>query len=67
MTVNFRWMRSSLFASVDVMEFQTTEAYSTLALTKVEYNTNMHSRVEKLNVTLRIRPSNFNNNNADQS
>jgi hypothetical protein len=48
-----------LFASVDVMEFQTTEAYSTLALTKVAYNTNMHSRVEKLNVILRIKPSNF--------
>jgi hypothetical protein len=30
-------MRSSLLASVDVMEFQTTEAYSNLDLTKVKY------------------------------
>jgi hypothetical protein len=33
-------MRSSLLASVDVMEFQTTEAYSNLDLTKVKYNNN---------------------------
>jgi hypothetical protein len=37
-------MRSSLLASVEVMEFQTTEAYSNLDLTKVKYNTYRHSR-----------------------
>jgi hypothetical protein len=35
-----------LFASVDVMEFQTTEAYSTLDLTNAKYNISMHPRVE---------------------
>jgi hypothetical protein len=35
--VNFCWMRSSLLASVDVIEFHTTEACSNLGLTKVKY------------------------------
>jgi hypothetical protein len=30
-------MRSSLLASVDVIEFHTTEAYSILGLTKMRY------------------------------
>jgi hypothetical protein len=30
-------MRSSLLASVEVMEFQTAQAYSNLDLTKVKY------------------------------
>jgi hypothetical protein len=37
--VNFCWMRSSLLASVDVIGFHTTEAYSNLELTKVKYRT----------------------------
>jgi hypothetical protein len=48
MDVNFCWMCSSLLASVDVIEFHTTEAYSNLGLTKVKYKTNKHSREEKL-------------------
>jgi hypothetical protein len=44
--VNVFCIRSNLFASADVMEFQTTEAYSTLDLTTTKYNTSMHSRVE---------------------
>jgi hypothetical protein len=44
---NFRWMRSSLLASV---EFQTTETYSNLDLTKVKYSTYKHSREENLKV-----------------
>jgi hypothetical protein len=40
-------MRSSLLASVDVIEFHTTEAYSNLGLTKVKYKTYKHSREEK--------------------
>jgi hypothetical protein len=39
-------MRSSLLASVEEMEFQTTEAYSNLDLTKVKYSTYKHSREE---------------------
>jgi hypothetical protein len=42
--VNFCWMRSSILASVDVIEFHTTEAYSNLGLTKVKYETYKHSR-----------------------
>ena len=40
-------MRSSFLASVDVTEFHTTEAYSSLGLTNVEYNNNKQSRVEE--------------------
>jgi hypothetical protein len=46
--INFCWMRSSLLASVDVIEFQTTEAYSNLDLTEVKYSTYKHSREENL-------------------
>jgi hypothetical protein len=41
-------MRSSLLASVDVIEFHATEAYSNLGLTKVKYKIYKHSREEKL-------------------
>jgi hypothetical protein len=34
-------MRSSLSSSVDVTEFQTTDAYSTLNLTNEKYNMNI--------------------------
>jgi cellobiose-specific phosphotransferase system component IIB len=40
---NFCWMRSSSLASVEVIEFRTTEAYSNLDLTKVKYSTCKHS------------------------
>jgi hypothetical protein len=39
-------MRSSLLASVDVIEFQTTDAYSILDLTNVMYNRSIHSSDE---------------------
>jgi hypothetical protein len=52
-------MRSSVLASVDVIEFQTTEAYATLDLTRVKYNRYMHLRDEKENVMLRTRPKNL--------
>jgi hypothetical protein len=45
-------MRASLSASLDVKEFQTKNAYSTVDLTNVKYNMNIHSRDEKLKVTL---------------
>jgi hypothetical protein len=47
-------MRSSLFASVDIIEFQTTDAYSSLDLTNVIYNVSIHSRDGKLKVILLI-------------
>jgi hypothetical protein len=43
---NFCRMGSNILASVDVMEFQTTEAYSNLDLTKVKYSIYKHSREE---------------------
>jgi hypothetical protein len=46
----------SLLASVDVIEFQTTEANSSLDLINVIYNLSIHSRDEKLKVMLRTRP-----------
>jgi hypothetical protein len=49
-------MRSSLLASVHVIEFYTTEAYSKLGLTKVKYKTYKHSREEKLQVIEWIKP-----------
>jgi hypothetical protein len=51
------WMRSSLLASVDVTEFQTTDAYSSLDLTNVIYTLSIHSRDEKLKVMLQTRPN----------
>jgi hypothetical protein len=59
MSKNLHWMRSSLLALVDVIEFQTVEMYSSLALSEVKYNTYMHSRDEKLKVMLRTRPKNL--------
>jgi hypothetical protein len=50
-------MRSSLLASVDVIEFQTQDAYSSLDLTNVIYNLCIHSRDEKVKVMLRTRPN----------
>jgi hypothetical protein len=50
-------MRSSLFASGDVIEFQATDAYTSLDLTIVIYNVNIHSRDEKVKVMLRTGPN----------
>jgi hypothetical protein len=47
-------MRSSFMASVDVIEFQTIEAYSNLVLTNVKYSKYGESREENLNVVERI-------------
>jgi hypothetical protein len=56
-------MRSSVLASVVVIEFQTTEAYSSLDLTKVKYNIYIyiyrHSREENEKVKVRTSPSNL--------
>jgi hypothetical protein len=52
-------MRLSFLASVDVIEFQTTEAYSNLDLTNVKYSTYKQSREENLKVTERIMPNSF--------
>jgi hypothetical protein len=41
-------MGSSLLASVDVTEFQTTEAYSNLDLTNVKYSIYKHSTEENM-------------------
>jgi hypothetical protein len=43
-------MRSSLFASDDVIEFQTMDAYSSLDLIYVIYNVSIHPRDKKLKV-----------------
>ena len=48
-------MRSRFLASVDVIVFHISEAYSTLGLTSVMYNINKLSRFEK--VMVRIKPS----------
>jgi hypothetical protein len=50
-----------LLAPVDVIEFQTTEAYSNLDLTNAKYSTYMckQSREGNLKVVDRIRPSSF--------
>jgi hypothetical protein len=53
-------MRSSLLASVDLIEFQTTDAYSSLDLTNVVYNLSIHSTDEKLKVIIIIKSLNLN-------
>jgi hypothetical protein len=50
-------MRSSLLASVDVIEFQSMDTYSSLDLTNVIHSLSIHSRDEKLKVMLRTRPN----------
>jgi hypothetical protein len=49
-------MRSSFFASVEVIEFHTTDAYCNLGLTCEKYKVNKLSRVENEKVILRVRP-----------
>jgi hypothetical protein len=52
-------MRSRLLASVDVIEFQTMDAYSSLDIINAMYNLSIHSREDKLKVMLRTRPNSF--------
>jgi hypothetical protein len=52
-------MRSSLLAPVDLMEFQTTEACSSLDLTRVKYGWRRHSRDDKGKATQQSRPHNL--------
>jgi hypothetical protein len=56
---NFFCMPSSLLESVIVTEFQATDAYSSLDLTKAKYSIGRLSMVEKENVSLRINANNF--------
>jgi hypothetical protein len=48
-------MPSNLLASVDVIGFQATDAYSSLDPTNAIYNMCIYSRDEKVNVMLRTR------------
>jgi hypothetical protein len=57
--VNFHWILSSLAESVEVIEFQTTDAYSSLDRTSELYKTKRLSRVEKEDVMYRIKPNIF--------
>jgi hypothetical protein len=59
MAVNFLCMRSSILESVIVTEFQATEAYSSLDLTKAKYSISRLSIVEQESVSVRINPNNF--------
>jgi hypothetical protein len=59
MAANFLCTRSSLLESVVVTEFQATEAYLNLDLTKVKYSISRLSVVEKENVSVRINPNSF--------
>jgi hypothetical protein len=54
-------MRSSLLASVEVMEFHATEAYSNLGLTNVQYSIKRLFREE--NEKFNNNNNNNNNNN----
>jgi len=55
---NFCFMCSRFLVSVDITEFQATEAYSILGLIQVTYTNNKKSIVEKEYVTDRTKPSN---------
>jgi hypothetical protein len=50
-------MHSSLLASVVVMEFQTTETYSSLDLIKVKYNVYRQSSEENEKVKVQTSPN----------
>jgi hypothetical protein len=49
-------MRSSLHASDKVIEFHSTEAYSILGVTKVQYSVSRPCSNEKDKITVRINP-----------
>lgn len=50
---------SSLLASTEVTESQIAEAYATVDLTNIKYNTYIHSREEKMEVILLTGPKNW--------
>jgi hypothetical protein len=52
-------IHSGLLPSVDVIEFQTTEAYSSLDLTNIIYNMYIHSNDENVDVIQRTRHNNL--------
>jgi hypothetical protein len=54
---DFCWRHSRLLASVDIIEFQATEVYSSLDLTNVKYNMYIHSGDEKVKVMLQTSNS----------
>jgi hypothetical protein len=56
---HFLCTRSSLLESVIVTEFQGTEAYSNLDLTKAKYSISRLSMIGKENVSVRINPNIF--------
>jgi hypothetical protein len=49
MTANLCWMRSSLLTSVDVIEFQTKDAYSRDEKVRVMLRTKLNSLVQREN------------------
>jgi hypothetical protein len=61
------WMCSSMLAPVDMIEFQTTEAYSVLVLSNVKYSTYKQSREENVKVMERIRPNRFMHSENEKS
>jgi chorismate-pyruvate lyase len=56
---NFICTRSSLLESVIVTEFQATEAYSSLDLTKANYSITRLFVAEKEKASIRIKPNSF--------
>lgn len=56
---NIRWMRSNVLASVEVMEFHTTEAYCNLGLANEQYNTRKLCREENEKFTVLTNPNNL--------
>jgi hypothetical protein len=56
----FSFYALSLMESLIVTEFQATEAYSSLDLTKAKYSISRLLKLEKSNVISQIIPSNFN-------
>jgi hypothetical protein len=52
-------MRSSLLESAIITEFQATEAYSSLDMTKADYSISRLSMVKKENVIVGINLINF--------
>lgn len=57
---NFRWMRSSLQSSVEVMELYATGPYSNLGLNNVQLNIRILYKQEKEKIILRIKSNNLN-------
>jgi hypothetical protein len=56
---NFWWMLFTLLASVGVIEFHTTEAYSSLDITRAKYNRHWGTGDEQEKIMLQTRPHNL--------